>query len=114
MTQIVSLYALKHDDSQSVRNLNQLKTLQSWTNYESTAIADPHVLMERDQEMELPPDLTFEQAMERLEAIVKNLEGDSCALEDALMQHAEGIALARFCMNRLNAAEMKIQNLTSD
>lgn len=68
--------------------------------------------MAKDQETDLPPELTFEQAMERLEVIVKNLEGDSCDLEDALSQHAEGIALARFCMNRLNAAEMKIQNLT--
>lgn len=70
--------------------------------------------MPEDQETTLPEDLTFEQAITRLEVIVKNLEGDSCALEDALSQHAEGVALARFCMERLNAAEMRIQNLTQD
>ncbi len=70
--------------------------------------------MAQDQELSLPEDLTFEKAMERLEVIVKNLEGDSCDLEDALSQHAEGVALARFCMDRLNAAEMKIQNLATE
>ncbi len=63
-------------------------------------------------ESNLPPDLTFEQAMDRLEGIVKALEGDTCSLEDALSRHAEGVALARFCKERLNSAEMKIQNLT--
>lgn len=70
--------------------------------------------MTHDLESTLPEDLTFEQAMERLEIIVKNLEGDSCDLEDALNQHAEGVALARFCMERLNTAEMKIQNLSPE
>lgn len=69
--------------------------------------------MAQEKETILPDDLTFEQAMKRLEVIVKNLEGDSCDLEEALSQHAEGVALARFCTERLNAAEMKIQKLTS-
>lgn len=68
--------------------------------------------MNAPNETDLPPDLTFEQAMDRLEGIVKTLEGDSCSLEDALSKHAEGVALAHFCQERLNAAEMKIQNLT--
>lgn len=60
----------------------------------------------------LPEDLTFEQALDRLETIVKVLEGDSCNLEEALSRHAEGVALARFCEERLTSAEMKISNLT--
>lgn len=69
--------------------------------------------MAQEQEITLPEDLTFEQAMERLEAIVKSLETNSCGLEEALKQHAEGVALSRFCMDRLNAAEMRIENLLS-
>lgn len=64
--------------------------------------------------IELPDDLTFEQAMERLEAIVQTLEDDGFDLEKALDAHAEGIALARFCMERLEKAELRIQNLSID
>lgn len=68
--------------------------------------------MTERNEAKLPEDLTFEQAMDRLELIVKTLEGDSCNLEEALSRHAEGVALARFCQERLTSAEMKITNLT--
>lgn len=61
---------------------------------------------------ELPEDLTFEQAVERLEEIVDTLESDGFALEEALEAHAEGVALARFCMNRLEKAELRIEQLS--
>lgn len=61
---------------------------------------------------ELPDDLTFEQAVERLEEIVQTLEDDGFDLEEALDAHAEGIALAQFCMARLEKAELRIQSLT--
>lgn len=61
---------------------------------------------------ELPDDLTFEQAVERLEVIVQTLENDGYDLEEALEAHAEGVALARFCMDRLEKAELRIQNLS--
>lgn len=64
------------------------------------------------KKISLPPDLSFETAMARLEEIVKTLEGDSCTLEEALNHHAEGVMLARFCRGRLDAAELKVQNLT--
>ena len=60
----------------------------------------------------LPEDLSFEEAMERLEAIVRSLEGDGCKLDEALNAHSEGIALARFCLQRLEAAELKIQTMS--
>lgn len=68
--------------------------------------------MTETNDASLPEDLTFEQAMDRLEVIVKTLEGDSCDLEEALSRHAEGVALARFCQERLTSAEMKICDLT--
>lgn len=61
---------------------------------------------------ELPEDLTFEQAVERLEEIVDTLESDGFALEEALEAHAEGVALARFCMKRLEKAELRIEQLS--
>lgn len=68
--------------------------------------------MEEPPTFKLPDDLTFEQAVERLEAIVQTLEDDDFELEEALEAHAEGVALARFCMARLETAELQIQNLT--
>ena len=65
-----------------------------------------------ESEFELPEDLSFEEAIERLETIVRTLEDDGYKLEEALKAHAEGMALAKFCMGRLDAAEMKIQNVT--
>lgn len=59
----------------------------------------------------LPPDLTFEQAVQQLEHIVEVLETDTSNLEDALKAHAEGVALARFCLERLHQAELRVQEL---
>lgn len=70
--------------------------------------------MAESPQNELSDDLTFEQAVERLELIVKTLEDDGFELEEALDAHAEGIALARFCMDRLKKAELRIQNLSID
>jgi len=61
--------------------------------------------------VELPPDLTFEKAVQRLEQIVETLEEDTSNLEEALKWHAEGVALARFCLERLHLAELRVQEL---
>ncbi len=55
--------------------------------------------------------LTFEQALEQLEEIVKQLEKGDLPLEDALNQYAEGVKLANLCVNRLNDAENKVNQL---
>lgn len=64
--------------------------------------------------IDLPADLTFERAVERLEMIIQTLEDDGLELERALDAHAEGVALARFCMARLEEAELRIQTLNLD
>jgi exodeoxyribonuclease VII small subunit len=58
-----------------------------------------------------PEDLTFEQAIARLEAIVEQLDGDPIDLEAALEAYEEGVILARHCLERLSAAELRIQEL---
>lgn len=57
-----------------------------------------------------PP--TFETSLARLEAIVEELANPQTNLEQALERYEEGVRLARQCMNRLNAAELRIQELT--
>ena len=58
-------------------------------------------------------DLTFADALQRLEALVERLDGDDPpALEEALDAYEEGTALARECMQRLNDAELRVERLS--
>lgn len=62
----------------------------------------------------LPDDLTFEQALTRLEAITAQLETDETTLETALSLYEEGVALAQYCRQRLDTAEMRLQELAME
>ncbi|MGB9885883.1 MAG: exodeoxyribonuclease VII small subunit [Moorellales bacterium] len=55
--------------------------------------------------------ITFEEALRRLEAIVKRLESGDLSLEEALAGFEEGVSLVRFCRQRLTAAEQRLQLL---
>ena len=52
---------------------------------------------------------SFEEAMARLDAIVAELEEDKLPLEQMLARYEEGVALARFCGDKLEAAEQKVR-----
>ena len=60
---------------------------------------------------DLPEDLTFEEALQRLEALVASLEEEAPGLEDALNAYEEGVRLARHCLQRLDTAELRVQEL---
>jgi exodeoxyribonuclease VII small subunit len=62
-------------------------------------------------EPESPP-LSFEQALTRLEEVVRDLEDGQLPLEDALAKYEAGIGLLKHCYEKLNAAEEKISLLT--
>lgn len=51
----------------------------------------------------------FEEAMKRLDAIVEKLEEDKVPLEDMLARYEEGVALAKYCSDKLEAAEQKVR-----
>lgn len=55
--------------------------------------------------------LTFEQAMSRLEEIVKRLEQGDASLEEALALFEEGIRLLGGCSAQLDSAEQKVRKL---
>ena len=57
--------------------------------------------------------MTFEEAMARLEVIVRSLENGSAPLDDSLALFEEGISLVRFCNERLEHAESRIKILTA-
>ena len=52
---------------------------------------------------------SFEDAMARLDTIVAKLEEDKLPLEEMLARYEEGVALARFCGEKLEAAEQKVR-----
>ena len=58
-------------------------------------------------------EITFEQAMSRLEQIVAALEGGRCTLDDSLKLFEEGTRLTVFCSKQLKEAEQKIIKLTA-
>ena len=57
------------------------------------------------------PAKKFEQAMNRLEEIVSQLEEEELALDDSLKIFEEGMELSKFCYEKLNQAEQKLKKL---
>ena len=53
----------------------------------------------------------FEEALQKLEAIVEAMESDDLPLETLLAKYEEGAKLARACQEKLAEAELKIQQL---
>ena len=59
-------------------------------------------------------DIKFEDALQRLELIVDQLESGNLALEESLKVFEEGVGLARRCAKYLDEAEKRIEILTRD
>lgn len=55
--------------------------------------------------------LTLEEAMTRLEAVVGELENEKLPLEKALKLYEEGVSLASRCAGELESAKRRIQIL---
>ena len=58
--------------------------------------------------------LTYEQAFAELETIVATLEGEEQPLEQALTLYERGQALAQYCAELLDKAELKVSQLSGD
>ena len=56
-------------------------------------------------------ELTFETAQKELEQIVERLERGEAELDEAIALWERGEELLRFCLNRLETAEGKIEEL---
>ena len=54
-------------------------------------------------------DKSFEEAMERLEAIVAAIESDELGLEKQFELFQEGMALARFCDGKLSDVQKSVE-----
>ena len=56
----------------------------------------------------------FEKAFQHLEKIVQRLEGEELPLDESLQLFEEGIRLSRFCHQRLEEVEKKIETILAD
>jgi len=56
-------------------------------------------------------DISFEEAIKKLEKIVMGLETGEVNLESSLAKYEEGIALARICQKKLETAKKKVEIL---
>lgn len=56
----------------------------------------------------------FEEAMQRLEDIVENLENGDLSLENSLKIFEEGMKLVSFCSKKLEEAEQKVTKLVKE
>ena len=59
-------------------------------------------------------EMTFEKAMEKLEAIVGNMENKKLPLDEMMKNYEEGKKLADFCSKKLTEFEKKIEILVKE
>jgi exodeoxyribonuclease VII small subunit len=58
--------------------------------------------------------LNFEDALKRLEEIVRKLESGDVPLDQSIELYSEGEKLRGLCQQRLEAAQAKIEKITLD
>ncbi len=61
-----------------------------------------------------PEDLDFETALEKLEDIVDDLEGDMLSLEESVEKFTLGLKLIKYCQEELDRAEGKIEQVVEE
>lgn len=56
-------------------------------------------------------DLSFEEALQQLENIVRELESGRIKLDDAVVAYEKAVVLKQLCENKLKAAQLKIEKI---
>lgn len=59
-------------------------------------------------------ELSFEEAIERLEQVVDRLESGETSLEESIRLFEEGMRLARLCGRRLERVEQQVEILLKE
>ncbi|MCC6230420.1 MAG: exodeoxyribonuclease VII small subunit [Phycisphaerales bacterium] len=58
-------------------------------------------------------ELSFEESLAQLEAIVEKIEGGEVGLESALEEYERGVSLLKRCRDVLDRAEQKVEELSA-
>jgi exodeoxyribonuclease VII small subunit len=80
-------------------------------------IAFPSSAWERDNKSLMAKkqaEQTFEAALKRLEEVLGSLEHGDLALEDSLAAFEEGVRLVKFCQQKLDEVEKRVELLLKD
>ncbi|MFA9555983.1 exodeoxyribonuclease VII small subunit [Evansella sp. AB-rgal1] len=59
-------------------------------------------------------ELTFEEAMDKLEAVVNKLEEADVPLEEAITMFQEGMHLSKYCHDRLQQVDKKMTEVLTE
>lgn len=59
-------------------------------------------------------DLSVEEAFEELERLIRRMEEDGISLEESFACYERGIRLVRFCNDRIDRVEKKVQMLRGE
>lgn len=59
-------------------------------------------------------ELTFEQALDELDALVRHMEAGELGLDESIVAYRRGAELARYCQSKLAAAEQEIRKLDGE
>jgi len=68
----------------------------------------------KENENKKMEDMSYEEAVKKLEEIVNRLENAEIPLEDSLSSFQEGIALSRYCREKLAEIEYKVEYLLKE
>ncbi|MBP5399113.1 MAG: exodeoxyribonuclease VII small subunit [Alphaproteobacteria bacterium] len=58
--------------------------------------------------------ITFEDALSKLENLVRELEAGKIKLDDAVTAYEQAVTLKNFCEKKLNDAKLKIEKIELD
>lgn len=64
--------------------------------------------MEENEKIE---NLSFEEALAKLESIVRELESGRTKLDDAVSSYEKAVALKNICQAKLDAATLKVEKI---
>jgi exodeoxyribonuclease VII small subunit len=60
------------------------------------------------------PEISFEDALKRLEEVLESLEQGNLNLEESVQAFEEGVKLVRFCHGKLDEVEHRVELLLKD
>jgi len=71
--------------------------------------------MTKSERLPLNEEMSFEQALKRLEEIVNSLEsGRDVSLDEMIAAYSEGLQLSKLCQQKLNEAELQIKEISGE
>jgi exodeoxyribonuclease VII small subunit len=68
-------------------------------------------MSEKRVESDALENVSFEMALAELESVVEELEEGALSLEESIALYERGQALARLCQDRLDRAELRVEQI---